>query len=538
MERNAFWALIDGARAEAKVGHTHVSEKLVRKLEALSPAEIIAFDAILQAYLSALRREDLWAAAYAIRGGMSDDSFDYFRGWLVGRGEAALLAAIRDPESLASIAVEHDPRDERMLSVARVAYEERTGKPLAMDGKFVLSTSDWPADRIPDGEEWTDDLYRRTYPALFARFIAPHASSTAEDVEGSITNDRFWEIIAEARRSRPYDSAIAVVDSLVSFLDTAEMTEVVGFARWLRAWNRALLERRDLRGAAAVLLNAAGSDDDEHLGFRGWLLSQGREAMEAALRDLDALADVMPDDATSLPTMIFVTQKRLGLGFRLPDSDSDSDSTTNLDRASWAADWSAQEDDPRARLPRLTARADAASKQYSQRYRDEMGVELLRQAKVAKQNGDARGAIAILDRAVALEPHVGNVQVERAIMLLELATPDDVEAARRDLDEAIVRQPTNARALWERSKLRAKTTDDATAARADARSAAENGSREAAAWLASPAGSGVPKRVRHKKFGEGNVVAVEQTPEGQKLEIDFEVGGKKKLLASFVEVIE
>jgi hypothetical protein len=46
-----------------------------------------------------------------------------------------------------------------------------------------------------------------------------------------------------------------------------------------------------------------------------------------------------------------------------------------------------------------------------------------------------------------------------------------------------------------------------------------------------------PKRVRHKKFGDGTVVSVEGTGDQQKLVIDFATG-RKELAASFVEVIE
>lgn len=32
-------------------------------------------------------RQDLWAVAYTVLGGCSDDGFDYFRFWLVARGK-------------------------------------------------------------------------------------------------------------------------------------------------------------------------------------------------------------------------------------------------------------------------------------------------------------------------------------------------------------------------------------------------------------------------------------------------------------------
>ncbi len=47
----------------------------------------------------------------------------------------------------------------------------------------------------------------------------------------------------------------------------------------------------------------------------------------------------------------------------------------------------------------------------------------------------------------------------------------------------------------------------------------------------------VPKRVRHKKFGEGEVVGWSGERDDRKLEIEFEGIGRKVLLARFVEVV-
>jgi hypothetical protein len=49
-------------------------------------------------------RSSLWAAAYVINGGCSDDGFDYFRGWLMLQGREAFGQAVADPDSLADLA--------------------------------------------------------------------------------------------------------------------------------------------------------------------------------------------------------------------------------------------------------------------------------------------------------------------------------------------------------------------------------------------------------------------------------------------------
>ena len=108
VDHAGFWSILDEARGAG--GAT--SKALAPVLAGLEPAEIASFAAWFDAYDRALRREDLWAAVFAIRGGCGDDSFDHFRAWLVGRGEDAVLRAVRDPESLVEIVSEQNPSDE------------------------------------------------------------------------------------------------------------------------------------------------------------------------------------------------------------------------------------------------------------------------------------------------------------------------------------------------------------------------------------------------------------------------------------------
>ena len=49
-------------------------------------------------------RSSLWAAAYVINAGCSDDGFGYFRGWLMFQGRETFGQAVADPDSLADLA--------------------------------------------------------------------------------------------------------------------------------------------------------------------------------------------------------------------------------------------------------------------------------------------------------------------------------------------------------------------------------------------------------------------------------------------------
>ncbi|MFC9245678.1 DUF4240 domain-containing protein [Streptomyces sp. NPDC057136] len=47
----------------------------------------------------------LWAAAYVINGGCSDDGFDYFRGWLIAQGREVFERTAADPDALAEVPI-------------------------------------------------------------------------------------------------------------------------------------------------------------------------------------------------------------------------------------------------------------------------------------------------------------------------------------------------------------------------------------------------------------------------------------------------
>ena len=51
---------------------------------------------------------DLWGVAYILKGGCSDDGFEYFRAWLIARGRDFVAQALADPEGL-GVAIDPGP---------------------------------------------------------------------------------------------------------------------------------------------------------------------------------------------------------------------------------------------------------------------------------------------------------------------------------------------------------------------------------------------------------------------------------------------
>ncbi|WP_020519637.1 DUF4240 domain-containing protein [Catelliglobosispora koreensis] len=148
MDTEDVWKLIAQARAglgEDAEDAEAVAERLVDLLEEREPAEIVAFAQPLWDLLAMSYRTELWAAAYLINGGCSDDGFEYFRGWLIAQGRTVYQQALSDPDSLAGVpailAAHAEDNDnvecEAILSVAWDAYEAATGEELPKDAYQV-----------------------------------------------------------------------------------------------------------------------------------------------------------------------------------------------------------------------------------------------------------------------------------------------------------------------------------------------------------------------------------------------------------------
>jgi hypothetical protein len=130
MNKDEFWELIESSFREANWETDKQMEILIDKLSNYSEEEILKFGGIYDIYANESYKSKLWAAAYIMNGGCSDDCFDYFRGWLISRGEEAFLNALKNPDSIADLDIASDCdyfENEAMLSVALNAFIKNTG---------------------------------------------------------------------------------------------------------------------------------------------------------------------------------------------------------------------------------------------------------------------------------------------------------------------------------------------------------------------------------------------------------------------------
>jgi hypothetical protein len=171
MSEQRFWALI-GATIMFENDPERQLAALQTALRKLSIDEIEAYEAAFDALMKRSYSWDLWGAAYVVHGGASDDGFEYFRCWLISKGQRIFDKVMADPDSLADILA---PKMEGVLEfeefayVARNVWSEKAGR----SGKEMPNAA-WMAypGREPSGTRFDEDAayLAKRYPKLWQRF--------------------------------------------------------------------------------------------------------------------------------------------------------------------------------------------------------------------------------------------------------------------------------------------------------------------------------------------------------------------------------
>src|SRR5215510_8652424 len=140
MDKSQFWTLIEDARRDASPSD-QIAPSLI--------GEIMHWEQIFATYHRLSYTNPLWAAAYVVNGGCSDDGFDYFRGWLIAQGREVFERVTADPDALAE------------LPVVRAAADEW----LELECEEVLGIA-WSAHLTATGEQLPAGAFTLTYPPL------------------------------------------------------------------------------------------------------------------------------------------------------------------------------------------------------------------------------------------------------------------------------------------------------------------------------------------------------------------------------------
>lgn len=175
MRTDDFWAVIDRATADRPASPAEVAKRAAADLATRDPEEIVAWARHLDKVMVASGKQDLWAAAYLINGGCSDEGFDNFRGWLIAHGRETVARSVGSPDSLAEMPAVRAAAETgavfeagEVLTIAEEAHRQATGS--------GLPTGEVPVTRPDAADLWDfddEEEMQRRLPQLSALFLAP-----------------------------------------------------------------------------------------------------------------------------------------------------------------------------------------------------------------------------------------------------------------------------------------------------------------------------------------------------------------------------
>ena len=121
-------------------------------------------------------RDSLWAVAYIVLGGCSDDGFDYFRFWLIAQGRKVFYNALENADTLCDVFSELEdpegddyPAQEDLDYAVQTVLRERTGN----EDYFYIADYSLPQYTHEIEFEWEEDneeSIRKVCPRTFDKW--------------------------------------------------------------------------------------------------------------------------------------------------------------------------------------------------------------------------------------------------------------------------------------------------------------------------------------------------------------------------------
>jgi hypothetical protein len=179
MDEERFWALIGDSRERARKKKLRPDQDFIDRhitehydvLRKLTPEELIAYDLRFHYYRGLAYRWDLWAVAYWLHAGCSDDGFLDFRACLISLGKDWYFQVLNDPDSLTDLVGRKDVpymQAEGFQYVDWKVYKEKTGHEGMPDVVGAKYSPREPAGERFDFED--DEEMRKRFPKLVARY--------------------------------------------------------------------------------------------------------------------------------------------------------------------------------------------------------------------------------------------------------------------------------------------------------------------------------------------------------------------------------
>lgn len=180
-----FWRIVALTNHTARY-QRYRAEDLEYHLSKLPAKSIVEFDILFHKFVDEADIGDVYGAGCLLHEDyMSDDSFLYFRYWLISMGQAAYEEALRNPDSMAMLDIVHDrdgyPRvsDEDYCYAVYKAYEKVAGKQI-FDEPSWRDQQEKEVERI--GFDWayyTHEVMAEKFPMLWQNYLASQSDKEA-----------------------------------------------------------------------------------------------------------------------------------------------------------------------------------------------------------------------------------------------------------------------------------------------------------------------------------------------------------------------
>jgi hypothetical protein len=115
-----FWQIIDNVK-DSK----NPKKDIEIHLDRLPIGKLISYQEHFDVFHNKADRWDIWGAAFIANNGCSDDSFYYFRFWLISRGKDVYEAALENPDNLVEMDFKYSTYHELFgYEASRIYYEK------------------------------------------------------------------------------------------------------------------------------------------------------------------------------------------------------------------------------------------------------------------------------------------------------------------------------------------------------------------------------------------------------------------------------
>lgn len=170
LDEDLYWKIIDKSLKNTS-NQDDQEQFLIKEICNLTPAQMIGFRLRTDKLLYDTYNSEMWCAGYLMNGGCSDDGFEYFRNWIISRGQETYYNAKQNPDNLINEVVEgaefYD--FEGFWYVALQAFQQKTGKDLYdyIDyDNFKTSEGNYPQFEFTWKEENPESM-KKICPKLF-----------------------------------------------------------------------------------------------------------------------------------------------------------------------------------------------------------------------------------------------------------------------------------------------------------------------------------------------------------------------------------